>query len=440
MATSWLRIAKESPFSLANIPFGIISTVQDQTPRPAIAIGSFALDLLKFSAKNGFAHLPEFQPHLAVFQQPTLNQFAALGRSVHRSVRTYIQDVFKEDTPYSKLLRDNEELRSQALIPLNDVTNHLPMDIGDYTDFYVGINHAYNCGCLFRDPKNALQPNYKHLPVGYHGRASSVVVSGTPVRRPLGQSLKDPTATPKVPSFGPSTKLDFELELAAFVSKGNKLGEPISLGKADEHLFGVVLMNDWSARDFQMWEVVPLGPFSAKNFSTSISPWVVLMDALEPFKCQGIGADNNEHLLPYLKHQSGETAIDIRLSANLNVSREQNDTGETQEQSNTITLTSAKNLLFSFQQMLAHHTIGGCNMRTGDLLGSGTISGTGPGTYGSLLENTKGGKEPIELADGSQRAFLQDGDEIVLSGMCGEEGQYVGFGEVRGKILPALEM
>ncbi|KAI5290627.1 hypothetical protein KEM54_000973 [Ascosphaera aggregata] len=428
MAASWLQIAKESPFSLANIPFGIISTLQVQSPRPAIAVGSHALDLLAFSMNNGFSKLPDIQPYLLVFQQPTLNDFAELGRPFHRKVRSYLQDVFKQDTPYPQLLKDNEEVKAQALIPLKDVKNHLPMTIRDYTDFYVGMNHAYNCGCLFRDPNNALQPNYMHLPVAYHGRASSVVVSGTPIRRPLGQSLKDPTATPKIPSFGPSAKLDMELELAAFVCKGNKLGEPIHLNEADDHLFGVVLMNDWSARDFQMWEIVPLGPFTAKNFGTSISPWVVLMDALEPFRCSGIGADNNVNLLPYLKEESTKTALDIRLSADLRVLG-MNEMRQEEETITTLTMTSATNLLFSFQQMLAHHTIGGCNMRTGDLLGSGTISGTEPGTYGSLIENTNGGKEVIELADGNKRTFLQDGDEIVISGMCGEEGQYVGFGE-----------
>ncbi|KAI5298313.1 hypothetical protein KEM56_004150 [Ascosphaera pollenicola] len=406
--TSWLPIAKDSPFSLANIPFGIISTAHDHTPRPAIAIGSYALDLAQFSSNNGFASLPSFHPHTAVLHQPTLNQFAALGRPIHRSVRSYLQDILKQNTPYPHLLKDNAALRSQALIPLHDVTNYLPMHIGDYTDFYVGINHAYNCGCLFRDPANALQPNYKHLPVAYHGRASSVVVSGTPVRRPLGQSLKDPSASPKIPSFGPSAKLDFELELAAFVCKGNNLGEPIPLSEAGEHLFGVVLMNDWSARDFQMWEVVPLGPFSAKNFATSVSAWVVLMDALEPFRCAGVGAKNNEKLLPYLKEKSTRTALDICLSADIRV----RNAGE-EEQKTTITLTSATNLLFSFPQMLAHHTIGGCNLRPGDLLGSGTVSGTQPGTYGSLLETTQGGKKPIELADGSRRTFLEDVNGVL---------------------------
>ncbi|KAI5300707.1 hypothetical protein KEM55_005651 [Ascosphaera atra] len=436
MTGSWLEISKDSPFSLANIPFGIISSTSNETLRPAIAIGDYALDLSSFSNNNGFSKLPEFEPHLAVFQQKTLNDFAALGRPTHRKVRTYLQEIFSENTKYPELLRDNKGLKSQALIPLSSVQNHLPMQIGDYTDFYVGLNHAYNCGVLFRGKDNALQPNYKHLPVGYHGRASSIVVSGTPVRRPLGQSLKDPTAAPKIPSFGHCAKLDIELELAAFVGPGNEQGTPIPLDEAENHIFGMVLMNDWSARDFQAWEMVPLGPFNSKNFATSISPWVVLMDALEPFRCKGLGADNNDNLLPYLKEKAAETAYDIRLSADIRTSNE-NEKGQVEEYVTPVTLTSAKNLLFSFPQMLAHHTIGGCNMRPGDLLGSGTISGTEPGTYGSILENTKGGKEPIELLDGSRRVFLEDGDEVVIRGMCGEEGQYVGFGEVRGRITPA---
>ncbi|KAI5290718.1 hypothetical protein KEM52_000376 [Ascosphaera acerosa] len=451
MATSWLEIAKDSPFSLANLPFGVISTAQISSPRPAVAIGGYALDLLAFSVRKGFAELPEIERHLSVFQQPTLNEFAALGRPLHRKVRAYLQDVLRDGTPYPQLLKDDEHMRAQCLIPLRDVTTHLPMSIGDYTDFYVGINHAYRCGCLFRDPNNALSPNYKHMPVAYHGRASSVIVSGTPIRRPLGQSVKDLTAKPAVPTFGPSAKLDIELELGAFVCRGNALGEPVSVEQADEYLFGLVLLNDWSARDFQKWEAMPLGPFNAKNFGTSISPWVVLMDALEPFKCRGIGAENNEHLLPYLREKSSETALDIRLSVELRVAKPAGQDGDDDgggsdgkssltPASTTLTMTAASNLYYSFRQMLAHHTVGGCNLRTGDLLGSGTISGTEPGTFGSLLETSQDGKEPFELLDGSTRTFLQDGDEVVISGMCGEEGAYVGFGEVRGKILPALEM
>ncbi|KAK2811213.1 hypothetical protein FQN50_002310 [Emmonsiellopsis sp. PD_5] len=425
MASSWLEIPKESPFSLANIPFGIISTAASPKPRPAVAIGDHALDLFAFASGGGFAELPAFKDHIDVFAQPTLNDFAFLGRPVHRQVREYLRAVFEENTPYPALLKSNESLRQTSLIPRKDATNHLPMRIGDYTDFYAGLNHAYNVGVLFRGADNALQPNYKHLPVGYHGRASSVVVSGQPVRRPNGQILANPAATPKVPTFSPCKKLDIELELAVFVGKGNKLGEPIPIEEAEDHLFGVVLMNDWSARDIQAWEYVPLGPFNAKNFATTITPWVVLMDALEPFRTTGL--ESGKELLPYLQEKKTENVYDIPLEVNLTAN------GTTTKIANS----NSKNLLFSFPQMLAHHSITGCNMNTGDLLGSGTISGSVAGTLGSLLENTNGGKNPIKLADGSERVFLQDGDEVVLQGKCGTEGSYVGFGDCAAVITPA---
>jgi fumarylacetoacetase len=311
---SWFPIPKSSHFSLANIPFGIISTPEDGIPRPAVAIGDYALDLAAFSARNSFSFLPNIQNHLSVFSQPTLNAFGALGRPVHREVRKFIQDIFRADTPYPKVLKDNELLQGECLIPLREVEMHLPMQIGDYTDFYTGKNHAYNVGVMFRGAVNALQPNYTHLPVGYHGRASSVVVSGTPIHRPNGQALESLAAQTKSPSFGPSKKLDFELELGAFVCKENKLGEPIRISDAADGIFGLVLMNDWSARDIQLWESVPLGPFNAKNFGTSISPWVVLTDALEPFKTPSMESDTK--LLPYLKEEKSNV-FDIRLEVDI---------------------------------------------------------------------------------------------------------------------------
>ncbi|KLJ10216.1 fumarylacetoacetase [Blastomyces silverae] len=428
MVSSWFQIPKESPFSLANIPFGIISTTASPNPRPAVAIGDHALDLFVFASGGGFAQLSSFQKHLDVFAQPTLNDFAALGRPVHRQVREYLQAVFKEDTPFPEVLKTNEQLKHSALVLRKDATNHLPLSIGDYTDFYAGLNHAYNVGVLFRGPDNALQPNYKHLPVGYHGRASSIIVSGQPIRRPNGQILANPAATPKEPIFSPCKKLDIELELAVFVAQGNKLGEPIPIDKAGDHLFGVVLMNDWSARDIQAWEYVPLGPFNAKNFATTITPWVVLMDALEPFRAQGLEPGNP--LLPYLQEKKAENVYDIPLEVHLVANGKDTKIAES----------NSKNLLFSFPQMLAHHSITGCNMRTGDLLGSGTISGDRPGTLGSLLENTNGGKNPIKLDDGSERVFLQDGDEVILRGACGKEGSYVGFGDCTAVIMPAPQI
>jgi fumarylacetoacetase len=430
MASSWLDIPKDSPFSLANIPFGIISTAATPSPVPAIAIGDYALNLSDFASHDGFSQLPSIHNHLDVFHQSTLNAFAALGRPTHREVREYIQQIFRADTAYPSLLKDNATLQKTALISLKDVTNHLPLKIGDYTDFYAGLNHAFNVGCLFRGPDNALQPNYKHLPVGYHGRASSVVVSGTPIHRPNGQILTNPAAKPQVPILSPCKRLDIELELGAFVAKPNKLGEPVSIDNAADHLFGVVLMNDWSARDVQAWEYVPLGPFNAKNFGTSISPWVVLMDALEPFLAKGLDGGKREQLLPYLQEKREGNVYDIRLEVKLKAGTS----------STVISRTSATNLLFSFPQMLTHHTITGCNMSTGDLLGSGTISGTESGSEGSLLEQTAGGKTKVTLHDGIERTFLEDGDEVTLRGLCGEEGNYVGFGECVGKILPAVEL
>jgi len=312
---SWFSIPRGSHFSLANIPFGIISTASSSSPRVAVAIGDYALDLETFAANNGFSALSIIQPHQTVFSQPSLNAFATLGRPIHSVVRKYIQSIFTAETPYPDVLKNNAALQKQALIPLADIKAHLPFKIGDYTDFFAGMNHAYNCGVIFRGPTNALQPNYKHLPVGYHGRASSVVPSGTPIRRPNGQILLNPTAENKVPTLSPCKKLDIELELGAFVCGANPQGEPIPIDQAEKNLFGVVLMNDWSARDIQAWEYVPLGPFNAKNFGTTISTWVVLADALEPFKTKGL--ENDAEVLPYLKEKDEKTVYDINLEVDL---------------------------------------------------------------------------------------------------------------------------
>jgi fumarylacetoacetase len=281
----------------------------------AVAIGDHALDLEAFAANNGFSGLSTIQPHQAVFSQSSLNAFAALGRPIHSVVRKYIQTVFSEDTTYPDVLKNNATLQKQALIPLKEVKAHLPFLIGDYTDFYAGMNHAYNCGVIFRGPQNALPTNYKHLPIGYHGRASSVVPSGTPFRRPNGQFLLHPTSETKVPMFGQCKKLDIELELGAFICGSNEQGVPIPIGEAEDHLFGVVLMNDWSARDIQAWEYVPLGPFNGKNFGTTISTWVVLADALEPFKTKGL--ENDTHVLNYLQEKDEKTVYDINLQVDI---------------------------------------------------------------------------------------------------------------------------
>lgn len=425
--TSWLPIATTSHFSLANIPFGIISSTSAPTRRSATIIGDHVLDLKAFAQGGGFNELDSIKDHLNVFSKPSLNEFAALGRSIHSQVRSYLQKVLTDDTPFPKVLRDNDQLKSSALLSRSEVKMHIPMEIGDYTDFFAGINHAFTVGSLFRGPENALQPNYKHLPVAYHSRASSVVVSGTPVRRPWGQILTTPpTTVPKIPTFAPCRRLDIELELAAFICKANALGDAVPVDEAEQTIFGYVLMNDWSARDIQMWEYVPLGPFNAKNFATTISAWIVLPDALQPFAVTGI--PNDTDYAPYLKESRPSNQYDIRLQVDLTTS-----SGNT----TTVTETNAKNLIWSFPQMIAHHTISGCPMRPGDLLGSGTISGEDDGSRGSLLEQNRGGKQTIKLNGCEERVFLQDGDSVTIYGVAGSEGSLVGFGECSGQILEA---
>ncbi|KAH6842699.1 hypothetical protein B0I37DRAFT_315236 [Chaetomium sp. MPI-CAGE-AT-0009] len=433
MASSWVPdIDPASDFSLANIPFGIISTPDDPTPHAAVAIGSYALDLKVLTTNPGFSSqiFPGVDGLPEAFSQPTLNTFAELGRAIHRQVRTALQDLLSTTTTHPALLRDDAALRTRALLPQSAVRMHLPMAIGDYTDFYAGYHHAYAVGAMFRGPAAALQPNYLHLPVGYHGRASSIVVSGTPVRRPVGQIVLDPSAG-AVPVTAPSRKLDIELELGCFVARGNEMGRRIAVDEADEYIFGYVLLNDWSARDVQTWEYVPLGPFNGKNFASTISPWVVLADALEPFRARGIEVEGRPEVQGYLREGRAESVFDVRLEVDLTTAE-----GDT----TTIGRTSSKHLIWSFPQMLAHHTLGGCPMRAGDLLGSGTISGPGGvDERGSLLEMTENGKKEVLLAGMDARTFLKDGDTVTLRGFCGEEGARVGFGECRGRIYSALQ-
>ncbi|CAK7200183.1 hypothetical protein SEUCBS139899_002874 [Sporothrix eucalyptigena] len=423
---SWLAVPKESPFSLRCLPFGIISSAADPSRRVAVAIGNHAVDLKAFALGGGFQGLPEMHSHTDVFSEDALNRFAALGQDRHRAVRTYLQGVLRaDDTAHAALLRDNAPLRASAIVPLASVTMHLPMRIGDYTDFYAGIRHASTVGTILRGADKALQPNYTHLPVAYHGRASSIVVSGTPVRRPRGQILPAGSATPV---FAACRRMDIELEMAALVCRDSALGTPIDVNEAASYVFGYVLMNDWSARDIQAWEYVPLGPFTAKNFGTTISPWVVLADALEPFRTAAL--PNDTPLQPYLNESRTDAIFDIHLRVELKTA-----SGNSMVLSNS----NAANLIWSFPQMIAHHTITGCNLQVGDLLGSGTISGPDPGTQGSLLEANMGGKTPIQLPGGETRMFLEDGDTITITGWAGdEEGGLVGFGDCTGQVLPAL--
>ena len=428
---SWLDIRIESPFSLENIPFGVVSRSNATGEGTiAVAIGDYVLLMDELAEGGAFIELPLFQRHLEVFANTTLNAFAALGRALHREVRSYIRDLLLKDTKYPSLLKDNVMLKSKAIHPRSEFHNMLPMRIGDYTDFYAGLEHAYNVGVLFRGPKNALQPNYKHLPVGYHGRASTIRPSGIPVRRPYGQFLSTPGDAE--PIFSPCKKLDIELELAAFVCKSNPLDTSIGINDSEEYIFGYVLMNDWSARDIQAWEYVPLGPFNSKNFATTISPWVVLADALGPFRCKSLleQSENKSSLLPYLREHKEKPQHNIELYVDLKLAGTENY--------QRISTSNSAYLLYSFNQMLAHHTITGCQMNVGDLLGSGTISGPTTSSMGSLLEMTENGKEPLHVGPSNiERFWLGDGDEVRMSGLAGQEGSYVGFGDCQALILPA---
>ncbi|CAF0754411.1 unnamed protein product [Brachionus calyciflorus] len=419
---SFIQVESTSDFSYHNLPYGVFSTSDNANHRIGVAIGDFVLDLSKV------AHLfdgPLMKNNQHVLQQTTLNQFMSLGHLVWKEARLRLKELLSEDCP---ILRDNSELRQQAFLERSKCIMHLPAQIGDYTDFYSSRQHATNVGIMFRGKENALMPNWLHLPVGYHGRASSVVISGTPVRRPVGQMQPDDT---KPPVFGPCKLLDFELEMAFFVGPGNELGQPIPIEKAHEHIFGMVIMNDWSARDIQKWEYVPLGPFTAKNFATTISPWVVPMEALMPFVLKG--EEQNPKPFSYLQHDDPYT-FDVNLEVNLKIS-------ELQEE-RTISRSNFKYMYWTPKQQLAHHTITGCNARPGDLLASGTISGETKDSYGSLLEITWRGKEPILFdSEGKvKRVFLQDGDTITMKGFCQGNGYRVGFGECSGTVLPALNI
>jgi fumarylacetoacetase len=413
---SFVEVAPDSHFPIQNLPFGVFSTASSPAPRVGVAIGDRILDLAALE-RAGALIAGSGGP---VFARDRLNPFIALGRPAWRAVRGRVGDLLAADNP---TLRDDAKLREEALVASASATMHLPVAIGGYTDFYSSKEHATNVGSMFRDPKNALLPNWLHLPIGYNGRASSVVVSGAPIRRPLGQT-KAPDAA--VPSFGPCKKLDFELETAFIVGAGNDLGEPIPIGAAEDHIFGMVLMNDWSARDLQQWEYVPLGPFNAKSFGTSISPWVVTLDALEPFRVAG--PEQEPEPLSYLRH-AGKHGFDIHLEVSLRPARAAAAT--------TICRTNFRYMYWSMAQQLAHHTVSGCNTAVGDLMASGTISGSEPSSFGSLLELTWNGQKPLTLGTGEERRFIEDGDTVTMTGWCEGEGYRVGFGEVAGTVEPA---
>lgn len=405
---SWIDIPKNSDFSIYNIPFGIFS-VKNSKKRVGVAIGDMIVDLKASYDLGIFNEIPLDHD---VFENKYLNDFIALGKSITKKIRLIIQ---------SELCSDSSVLKeSNALIKQSDVMMHLPLMIGDYTDFYSSIEHATNIGSMFRDPTNPLLPNWKHIPVGYHGRASSIIVSGQDVIRPKGQVLP---INEETPVFQASSRVDFELEMGFVIGKKSNLGQSISTKEAEEYIFGKVLFNDWSARDIQKWEYVPLGPFLGKSFASSISPWIVTLDALEEFKVEG--PQQTPDVLPYLQYD-GLRNYDI----NLEVSIQPENSIES-----IVCKSNFKYMYWNMVQQLAHHTINGCNINIGDIMASGTISGKDKGSYGSMLELSWGGKNPVTLDDGESRVFINDNDTVIMRGYCERNGKRVGFGEVRTKLI-----
>lgn len=453
---SWLPYPADHPFPVQNLPYGAFRLKASAEARPCVRIADLVLDL----AETEKAGLLSGCATVALFQRGTLNAFMAQGRAVWSAVRRRIQELL---SGADARLRDDTALRERTLIPLERVELCLPVEIGDYTDFYSSKQHAFNVGTMFRGAENALMPNYLWMPIGYHGRASSIVLSGTPIRRPSGQTNANDGPTPE---FGPSKSLDFELEMGFFVGPGNELGRPIPIDDADDHIFGMAIVNDWSARDIQRWEYQPLGPFLSKNFATSISPWIVPMGALTPFRVPP--GEQQPAPLPYLARAGvhvgsadiqparGETqggagpspapggagilpaqdsvpgagwTYDIQLEVAL--------TTEKQSSPHVISRSNFRHLYWTMAQQLAHHTITGCNLRPGDLLASGTISGPTEDSFGSMLELAWKGTKPIKLPGGEERKFIQDGDTVTMRAWCEGQGYRIGFGQCAGRVMAA---
>ena len=411
---SWLNVPRDSDFPIQNIPFGVFLT-KDDVVTIGTRIGDYAIDLGALQQLNYFEGIELTDD---MFMQDTLNDFISDGKKTWRLVRNRIAEIFDAN---NNILRDNEEHKAVVIFNIEDVEMQLPVLIGDYTDFYSSREHATNVGMMFRDPENALLPNWLHLPVGYHGRSSTIIPSGIPVHRPMGQTLPNGETHPV---FGPSKLVDFELEMAFITTDANVMGEQIPVEEAEEHIFGLVLFNDWSARDIQKWEYVPLGPFLAENFASSMSPWIVTLDALEPFRTKGPQQDPKP--MEYLAHD-GEHAFDINLQVAI--------APEGQDET-VISNSNFKYMYWSMAQQLAHHTVNGCRVNSGDLMGSGTISGPTPDSFGSMLELTWGGKNPLKLNDGSERKFINDGDCVIMRGYCQNDNVRIGFGEVANRLLP----
>lgn len=409
---SFVPGAQESEFPLQNLPYGVFSTATDPQPRIGVAIGDQVLDLAAVARAGCLHSVP-----VGVLASAALNPLAALGRTVWTALRKEIAALLEAGSDF-----ESHVLRESALIPQRDVRMHLPFDVTEFTDFYASKHHAFNCGVMFRGPDNALPQNWMHMPIAYNGRSSSIVASGTPIRRPNGQL---PPHAGGLPSWGPTQALDFELEVGLFIGGDTALGTPVAIDEAHHLMFGVVLLNDWSARDIQRWEYVPLGPFQGKAFGTSISPWVVTMDALEPFATPAPTQD--PAVLPYLQEARPRT-YDVTLTVELRPEG---------AQPTALSVSNIQHLYWSFAQQIAHHTGGGCNLRIGDLLGSGTISGPTRDALGCLLEMTRNGTEPVPLTGGGERRFVQDGDTVTFRGMAQKNGVKVGFGALFNTISPA---
>lgn len=415
--SSWIEVPANSDFPIQNIPFGIFST-DKKGKRVGTIIGDTVIDLMALEELGYLSQLEIVD--CWSYDSDSLNMLMDAGKEGTRELRNRISDLFNAN---NQEFQADKEHHEKVLHHVNDVTLHLPVEIGDYTDFYSSREHATNVGTMFRDPNNALLPNWLHIPVGYHGRSSSIVVSGTDIHRPCGQTRPDETQPPQ---FGPSKLVDFELEMGFLTYQGKAMGQHISPNEAEDFIFGMVLFNDWSARDIQKWEYVPLGPFLAKNFASSISPWIVTLDALAPFKMDGPVQD--PEVFDYLKYD-GQKNYDIALEVAIQPEG---------EEETVVSNSNFKHMYWNMSQQLAHHTINGCNVRCGDMMASGTISGPTPDSYGSMLEISWRGTKPVAMNDGSERKFIQDNDTVIMRGHCTNGDLRIGFGEVTGKILPAL--
>lgn len=413
---SWVEIPEGSDFTMQNLPFGIFRT-EFFKPRAGVALGNKVIDLYSLAILGYLKNQP-FE--LDAYFSDNLNNLIGYGKEACRELRNRISDLMEIS---NRELQEHDVHVNQVLFEMDEVEMMMPVKVGDYTDFYSSIDHATNVGKMFRDPANALLPNWKHLPVGYHGRASSIIPSGQPVYRPKGQT-KAPDA--EAPVFQPTKQLDFELEMAFITHQGKTLGQSISTAEAETYIFGMVIFNDWSARDIQSWEYVPLGPFLAKNFASSISPWIVTLDALEPFRIPGPAQE--PEVLPYLKY-TGNWNIDINLEVHI-----ENNSGV----STVVSRSNYRYMYWNLCQQLAHHTVNGCNINAGDMMASGTISGPEKESFGSMLELSWRGSQPLKMNDGTERKFIEDNDTVVMKAWSAGNGLRVGFGEVRTRVLPAI--